>query len=186
MSRHIVRAQKQIAMATVLLMSFALVGCNGLTTTLDAITIAVDAAVPILAASGVIPPGTATIIMSMSTKALAAVNATSTELASTDSQALKTAKIAQIWASVPLCAPTDTTCSNILPAGTPTVVITIVQAISNAIVTFLQQAGVPPAQARAVAAKAAKMPNLKFSESEDSKIKAHVTAVQAKLAAIHG
>jgi hypothetical protein len=176
---------QQFKRATALAMILMLVACSSLAPTLDAITIAVDTAVPILQTAGLIPPGTGIIITTLSTNALKAVALTSAENATTDSKTLKISKDVGFWADVLICDGSPG-CTNILPAGTPQVALSVVIAISSAISTYLSEAGIviPPAPGAAPRlTKPVKVKNLSLTAKEDAMIRAHVQVVQERLAA---
>lgn len=117
-----------------LLLVVAITGCtvSTVTTVVTSVTIAAEAAVAVLSTQSGIDPNTLMIVSNWLQAVGPAVTATTTELASTDTAALKDTRIIAIWAAV--VAPN-------LPANTPPVVKTVVlsvQAAVQALVTYFQ------------------------------------------------
>lgn len=132
---------------------FALVSCgsNQVLTTLQLVVASSEAAVAALEAGGTIDPNTAAKIENYLTSVSTAASFAATELASSDSTAVKAAKIVQEFATV--TAPD-------LPAGTPQVILTTVNAVVQAVLNFL--ATVQPAPTAAA---------IKISEQDKAALK---------------
>lgn len=97
-------------------------------TTLDLVVTAADTAVTVLQATGTLPPGTASLITGYLNQVTAGVQFATTELASSDSNAVKASKIVGYFAMI--AVPN-------LPPGTVQTVVAVVQAVANAVANFL-------------------------------------------------
>lgn len=118
-----------ISIILVALMLMSLVGCtNNVTTTLQLVVVAAEAAVDTLGSTGTIPPAVAKQIDAYLLATSDGVSFATDELTSTDDPGIKAAKIAQKFAAI--------TAPN-LPAGTPQNIVAVVAAVSKAVLTFL-------------------------------------------------
>lgn len=119
-----------IRRAILLALVVCLAGCTpgAVTSALDKVVSAVELALPLLSFAGV-PAPVIVLAQGYLQSVSAAVNETTTELASTDTSAVKAAKIASYFAAaiVP-----------VLPAGTPPIVAQLLQAVSDAVAAFLK------------------------------------------------
>jgi len=106
------------------------VGCSQsqVTTTLDLVVTAADAAVSVLQSTGTLPPGTASLITGYLGQVTTGVEFATTELASTDSTAVKAAKITQEFAMI--VVPN-------LPPGTGAAIVSVVASVAQAVANFL-------------------------------------------------
>ena len=177
--------RRQICLTAVLLaLSVALTACSqsSVTLTLDLIVTAADAAVGVMQSTGQIPPGTATMITNYLGDLTTAVDFATTELASSDTAAVKAAKIAQEFAMI--AAPN-------LPPGTASAIVSTIQAVAKAVANFLASVQTAALNIQAVPAGAnafaGKSGTLKLNSADMKalpKIKARNAVVKAKLAAL--
>lgn len=171
-----------VALALAAGLSLALVACsNSVTTGLELTVAAAEAAVNTISAlnPGAIPPATAAALTGYLDSVLNFAEFATTELASSDSGAIKAAKIASEGAK--LAAPD-------LAAGSPAVVVAVIRSVSDAVLKFL--ASVQGAQAQLVAAgsglafadppaKKGKVPKLPAADAE--KLKVRIRAARARI-----
>lgn len=131
--------RRSVLLPIALLAIFTLPGCgiSNVTTTLQLVIAAAEAAVGVLGSTGTIPPGTATLALNYLSAVSQATSFAATELASTDSSVMKAEKIIAKFASI--AAPN-------LPAGTPQTILAVIQAVVQAVTNFLTsiQPAVPP------------------------------------------
>jgi hypothetical protein len=130
-----------------LLVCLLLTGCTTpqITTTLQAVVDAVGIATPIILNAAGVPAATSTLVTAYLGAVDTAVAETGTELASSDSSAVKADKIVQYFTQAGLQLGPN------LPAGTPTLVVQLVNEVAQAVQGFLTQFGTP--QAKALVAK---------------------------------
>lgn len=173
----------QFIIASVALVSLGLsTACSGSTAvlaSLKATVVAADAGLAVLSAAGAIPPTAATLAENYLASVSTAVSATATELASSDTVAIKDSKVAEIWAKA------------VLPdiPGLPSVVSIALKAVEAAVNTFLGQMNVVPSTA-AIKAHAIGLPvdvansvvKVNFSECRElHSIKSEADKITAKL-----
>jgi hypothetical protein len=108
----------------------ALTGCgvSNVTTTLEIVITSAETAVGVLGATGTIPPAVVTQVDTYLTLVSQATSFAATELASSDSSAVKADKIIAQFASI--SAP-------ILPPGIAQTIVAVIQAVANAVANFL-------------------------------------------------
>ena len=163
-------------------LTLSMVACSQsqVTETLSLVVTAADAAVSVLEAGGQIPAPVATQITNYLAEVTTGVQFATTELASSDSDALKASKIAQEFATI--SAPN-------LPPGIGAAIGATVQAVASAVTNFLAtvqaQASAQTITVRDVTAFAAKAKGLKAAKKQLTAIQAKNAAVKARLAALH-
>lgn len=120
---------KFLTVGLVGLLLFSQTSCSQsqVTITLDLILTAADTAVSTLQSTGTIPAAEAAVIQQYLSEVNDAVSYTTTELASSDSTTVKTAKITSKFASI------------VVPqlSGTPASIVTTISAVVNAVSNFL-------------------------------------------------
>lgn len=144
-------------------------GSNQVVTSLQLVIAAAEAAMTTLEATGQIDPATATKITNYLTAVSTATSYAATELQSSDTPAQKATKIVQEFASV--TAP-------VLPPGTAQTIISVVQAVTQAVANFL--ASIQPASA------VSGSPALTLSSADRSKLQsihARSEALKTRIAA---
>ncbi len=168
--------------ALVIGLCLALVGCgqSDITLTLDLVITAADAALTALETTGQVSSGTAGQITNYLTEVTNAVDFTTTELASSDSDAIKAGKIAQEFATV--IAPN-------LPAGTPLVIATVIAAVAKSVTNFLAvmtttSAGLQSTEGNAFFAAHKGWKLTKGDQKALPKIRAKAQALKTKLATV--
>ncbi len=157
--------------AIVLLLSGVLVGCgNSAVQDIQLVVATSEAVVAALETTGTIPAPVATAVNVYMGQATEFVNFAITELASTDTPAVKASKIAAEGA---LLSKPD------LPPGTPTSVATSIQAVASALAVFLANIQTAATAMRAVespmvlsATEKPKPAKLKMSDSDKKKLEA--------------
>jgi|SRR5271166_1575886 len=163
-----------LLLCVLVLMSFGfLTGCgtSQVVNTLEAVIASAEVAVATLGATGTVPAGTVTSLDAY-LKAIASATAfASTELASTDSPAVKATKIALEFGMV--VAP-------VLPPGIAQTVVVVIQAVTQAVANFL--AAIQPAAAVAAAHAPATM---NLSSSDKVRLAAIGQRAQALLQKLH-
>lgn len=97
-------------------------------TTLNLIVTAATTAVDVLQSAGVLPPGTAALVLPYLNGVSAAVDYATTELGSTDSASVKAAKITQQFAMI--VAPN-------LPPGTASAIVSAIEEVAGKVAAFL-------------------------------------------------
>jgi len=109
-----------------------LAGCSPgpLIGSLEAVVIAAEAAIPIIAAAAGLPPQTTTLIVGFLELVLKAADQATTILAGPGTTAEKSAAIIAAFSNLAQGC-------NCLPAGTPEVVVNVIDAIAKAIAQFL-------------------------------------------------
>jgi len=142
--------------ASLLILTMFLTGCgsSNVVTALELVTAASEAAIGALEATGQIPPGTAMQIDQYLAEVSTATQFASTELTSTDTTAVKTAKIAAQFANI--AAPD-------LGPGTAQAIVQVVAAVAKAVSSFLATIQPPPAQP---------LPKAVMSENDKEKLQA--------------
>lgn len=153
---------------------------NSLTLTLDLISVAADSVLPFIPG---IPALAVPIIQAYLDAAVVGVQESATELASTDTAAQKTIKIAAIWAGI-----VEPDLTKLGVTGTAAAKII---ALVNAILSFLQKIGAPTVPTTAAAAAGLKShaatmakPDVTdpiISAKDAAKVIAKAKAVQAKI-----
>lgn len=168
--------KKLLLLFPLALLTVGLTGCAiSLSDGLDLVVSAADTAVTTLQATGSIPAPTATLIENYLSEVVNFTSFTTTELASSDSAAEKTAKISAEAAMV---------IEPQLPAGTPTVIVTVVNAVVQDVATFLENVKTTSASLQTVNANAffaTGKYSAKLSKSDVKKLQKHIASVQAKL-----
>ncbi len=166
---------KTICSFVLALAVLSLAACKtSVTSSLQLVVSAADAAVGVLEATGTLPPDAATRIDRYLAGVSDATSFAATELASSDSAEVKALKIAQKFATV--TAPQ-------LPPGTPQTVLSVIQSVVSAVLNFLQtiQPLVPPG------ARSAPV-QIKVTDSDRkvlTEIDRRAQAVKARLAKVH-
>jgi hypothetical protein len=170
------RIPRFCAAGLAVLLSFALVGCSSSAVRdLQLVVAGGEAVVAALESAGTIPAPAAALINTYMGQVSAFVSFSTTELASSDSPAVKASKIAA--EAVGISKPD-------LPSGTPTLVATSIQAVASALANFLSniaatsaQLSVSPQFASGFGAKK-KAPKLDMSASDKKKLaELHARAV---------
>ncbi len=110
-----------------LALCLALIGCSPsqVVATLQAVVVATEAAVAALSASGVVIPSS---VMAYLQAVNTATGCASTEIASTDTDAQKAVKIAACFTSA---------VKPVVPAGTPALIVGVIQSVDAAVAAFL-------------------------------------------------
>jgi len=124
---------KVLAMVLVaVILLLALTGCSPgpLIGSLEAVVIAAEAAIPIIAAAAGLPPQTTALIIGFLDLVLKAADQATTILAGPGTTAEKSAAIIAAFSSLAQGC-------NCLPAGTPQVVVNVIDAVAKAIAQFL-------------------------------------------------
>jgi hypothetical protein len=165
-----VRSIGFLLLCIVLLFCFGfLVGCgtSQVVSTLDAVVASAQAAVSVLGAAGQIPPGTVALIDTYLKAVSQAAMFASTEINSSDSTAVRITKIVQQFAMI--------TAPN-LPAGTAQNIVAVIQAVTQAIASFLTN--LQPVGVGTTA-------SIRFSKSDLARLGAIHTKAQAVYNSIH-
>lgn len=178
--RHPFLATALVICALVILLPAMLVttACgNDLVTTLDLITTGVDLALPFITP---LPPAVDALIENYFASVTTAVAQSATEMASTDTQLVKSEKVEAYFAAAVI--------PNLNAFGLPAATVAKIQGIQTAIQTFLTDIGATKtgaiAQARAAGVDPAKVLKTKtpvISKSAAAKLVAHANDVAAKL-----
>jgi len=167
---------RTLRLLTLSILLLSLFGCkSSLTTTLNLVVAASEAAVGVLESTGSLPPAVGSQITTYLQLVSEATSFATTELASADTSQVKALKIAQEFAKI--AQPT-------FGPGTPQTVINVVQSVVTAVLNFLQTIQPPPG---AHAARTAP-PNIKLS-ADDMKtldgINVRALQVKARLIRLH-
>ena len=153
--------------AVLLLAVLLMVGCTSsqVISTLESVVSAAEVAIPVIGAATNTPPATINLIVTYLQGVSTASGKASVILSGTGTTAEKSALIVQAFAQV--------AAGMNLPAGTPTEIVTVINAVAQAVVNFLAQfpAGSPPA-INITAPDYATLSNLKIrSDANVSKLK---------------
>jgi hypothetical protein len=138
-----------------------LVGCPSTSTlisVLENVVSAAEIAVPVIGAATGLNPATSAAIVSYLQEVNIATAQAATILAGTGTSAQKAAEIAKAFAAV-------ANGCKCVPAGTPQEIVSVVDAVAQAVLNFLANATTPPVTASS-GAKAAKAPSFKVSASD--------------------
>jgi hypothetical protein len=167
-------------LAIVLCLALVSCGQSDVTLTLDLVVTAADAALTTLEGSGQVSASTAGQVNSYLTQVTNAVTFTTTELASSDSDAIKSTKIAAEFASV--IAPN-------LPGGTALEIVAVVGAVAKSVTNFLALMSSTSAQLRSAEGNAffAAAKGWKLSKGDQKalpKIAAKAAALRKRLQSV--
>jgi hypothetical protein len=157
-----VKPKRSIAILLVLALLMSACGTSQVLSTLEAVVAAAEVALPIVgAAAGVPPPVIAAIQVYLRAVSQASAQA-AVILAGPGTAAAKAAQITQAFSAIAAGC-------NCIPPGTPTQVVSVIDAIARAVINFLANFQPPPGSSARVAAPKA---IAKVSKSDQEKLAA--------------